>query len=142
MSSFAELKASTQSFFAMHWPPDLWPIPSWSEPWYFKEEIPNQKSRGCYALFDESGHLLYIGIGIGTNGKEGPYTGRGLGARLGRIYRTVGKFVYEPAEKYTEVHHIRTLNFKTSEADYFWLAAALEIYLIQDLKPRDNITYK
>lgn len=142
MPDYNALYTTTQSFFNLHWPNQLGPYPEWSDPWYYKGEIPKQDSRGCYAWFNENDELLYIGIGLGKNGDEGPYSGNGLGARLNRVWRKVREGVYEPRENYQDVHHIRTLNFKTESEDFFWLGAALEVYLIKKLQPSRNITYK
>lgn len=108
----------------------------------FSRGVPNNGSRGCYAFFNERDELLYVGIGIGKNG-TGRYTGHGLGSRLNRIWETIPgeRGEYRATEPYRYVHHIRTISFGEEEGP-FWLAAALEIFLIHNLKPRKNVTYK
>lgn len=139
-----DLKRLTSVFFKRHWNQSVLGsnVPQWSEPWYFEGGIPNNGSRGCYAFFNQKDDLLYVGIGIGLNG-TGRYTGHGLGSRLNRIWETIpgerGK--YQATESYSHVHHIRTISFG-EEGGPFWLAAALEIFLIYNLKPEKNVTYK
>lgn len=136
---FKELQLSTQAFFNLHWKEELGPQPQWSEAWHFKGPIPHHQEKGCYAFFDEKGELVYIGIGLGLNGK-GQYTGHGLGHRLQRIRH--GRDPYSPRQGYEYIDHIRTLSFGTEKGDFFYLGAALEIYLIQELQPEKNVTYK
>ena len=94
-----------------------------------------------YIVSQSKDELVYVGIGIGKNG-NGLYTGHGLGNRLNRIWKSASKNEYVPLPKYDFVNHIRTISFEGEDLSSFWLAAALEVYLIQVLKPEKNLTYK
>lgn len=137
----SDLITSTNNFLDIHWNHEkLGPLPNWSEQWNFEGPIPNHKYRGCYAFFNGQDELVYIGIGLGKN-KAGRYIGHGLGNRLNRIWKTASKGKYVQESGYEYVNHIRTISFENDISSPFWLAAALEIYLITQLQPEKNITH-
>jgi hypothetical protein len=114
-------------------------LPEWSEHWNFNGSIPNHNKRGCYALF-ENEKLIYIGIGIGKS--YGRYIGSGIGDRLKRYWeknKENSESEYKPREGWEKVTSIMTIGFSE---DLYFLAAALEIYLIKNLKPERNVQQK
>jgi|TARA_R110002020_G_scaffold103640_3_gene242825 hypothetical protein len=124
------LELKTKEFFDKFWCLNHNP-PVWSNPWSFKGELLNNQSKGCYA------HLLgnevtYVGLGIGKS-----FGGSGLGSRISNYWKYTGTVdgirEYEPIVK--EVDSIITLPFGN---DDFYLAAALEVYLIQNLDLKKN----
>ena len=135
-STFNELEKETKAFFQKHLcnEPEF---PTWSDEWAFVDGVPNTEKRGCYALFDADGHVLYVGLGIGKG--DGLYEGAGIGLRINRLFRwtkqtnTKGQRIYESTNP--EVDHIRTIGFPD---DVFYLAAALEIYLLMKLDGLKN----
>lgn len=115
--------------------------PKWNNlHWRFNGQIPFNNSRGCYALFCKD-EIIYIGVGIGKS--FGIYSGHGLGDRLKRYYKknkTDNHFNdYMPSANWLEITSILTLGF--CEENYY-IAAALEIYLIKQLSPIRNINHK
>ncbi len=139
-SSIDSLKSLTKTFFKLHWGSSKDLIPNWSEPWNFDGELPNHDKQGCYALFSE-GEIVYIGIGIGKGTEK--YENNGIGYRTKR-YWCLNKdqnrnSKYSPTAKWQELDCIRTIGFGPEDA---YLAAALEIYLIQRLEPPKNSLHK
>lgn len=144
-----DLKNKTTYFFRLHWNKDAigHDPPTWSERWNYVGSIPGHESKGCYALFSGD-ELIYIGLGIGHS--SGIYAGSGLGARLSRTW-TIDKQNpaaaeaerrYKPMEQWSNVDGIHTLAFTGNLAEWAYLAAALEFYLIKTLKPAKNRTHK
>jgi hypothetical protein len=127
----SDLELKTKEFFDKFWCLENDP-PSWSDEWYFKGELPNNQSKGCYAhLLDNE--VTYVGLGIGKS-----YGGSGLGSRISNYWKYSGKInngerIYEPTVK--DVDSIITLPFCN---DDFYIAAALEVYLIQNLDLKKN----
>jgi len=140
---FKKLQKQTEIFFSRHWCHDtdssLIP-PEWSKPWYFKGDIPNNDKQGCYALLKDE-EVVYIGVGSGVGPER--YEGAGLGSRLHIYWQkdpktpvcNDGEKKYRPTKKWEEVTSIVTMPF---ERAYSYLAYALEIFLISNLKPRRN----
>lgn len=113
--------------------------PEWSELWNFKGTIPNHDKRGCYALFVNE-EIIYIGSGLGKS--FGKYHGSGLGDRLKRYWKLNKNGAinreYKPSVDWNELTGIMTIGF---DDETFPIAASLEIYLIQKLKPQRNSTH-
>lgn len=134
MVNVDDLKLKTIEFFDKFWHgKDSYP--SWSEPWFFKGELPHNESKGCYAHILNN-EITYVGLGIGKS-----YGGSGLGSRIKSYWRFTGNKegslrIYEPTVK--DVDSIITIPFNK---DDFYLAAALEVYLIQNLDLKKNRTH-
>ena len=137
-----DLQAATNAFLDLHWPAGE-SRPEWSEPWTFVGTIPNQEAKGTYALVDGDA-VVYVGVGAGRG--SGQYRDAGLGSRLHKYWRkhptdpttTDGKAQYVPSEawrKETDAPAIVTISFPP---DRFYLAYALEPFLISKLKPEGN----
>ena len=148
MSTLADLQTHTNTFLELHWPGDA-PRPRWSEsPWRFEGAIPQQEARGCYALIGKHGEVLYVGVGAGRN--AGRYEGAGLGARLHRYWQKDpetprlpdGTPKYAPTSKYTEVREIATIGFRDEAKELWYLAYALEPFLISKLNPEMNTVWR
>lgn len=131
------LKRATNEFFKCYWNPDNGLPPDWLHHWDFNSEIPNNNKRGCYALFNKDKEIIYIGVGIGKS--FGHYHGSGLGDRLKRYWKVNkdGKAdkKYKARDEWMDVTSIITIGF---EEVHYPLAAALEIYLINELNPPRN----
>jgi hypothetical protein len=142
MATESELRKHTEAFFELYWNPQNGKYPLWLTHWDFNSEIPNHDRRGCYALFRE-GDIVYVGIGIGNS--FGIYIGHGLGDRLKR-YWEVNKEKdalkrYKPKGEWIDkgITSILTIGFPN---EHYYVAAALEIYLIEKLQPVYNFNYK
>ncbi|OFY95844.1 MAG: hypothetical protein A3K10_02640 [Bacteroidetes bacterium RIFCSPLOWO2_12_FULL_31_6] len=136
-----KLNEITNLFFQKHWNISSENHPKWSEEWSFNGTIPNHDRQGCYALI-KGGEIIYIGVGIGNG--DGNYVGCGLGNRLKRYWKvnkntnSESKRSYTQKEKWEEVDSIKTIGF---HPEYFYLAAALEIFLIDKLNPIRNKSF-
>ena len=133
----------TREFFRLHLLASV-AAPAWSaDPWRFVGSIPQQELRGCYALLSEE-RVLYVGVGAGQN--AGRYEGAGLGQRLHRYWKVdaeaprteTGERRYRAAERFEHVTSIATLGFGEEAAPFWYLAYALEPYLIAQLVPAMN----
>ncbi|MCB0750298.1 MAG: hypothetical protein KDC52_02365 [Ignavibacteriae bacterium] len=148
MSTEKDLLEATKQFFELYWDINKFGNPpEWNEPWLYKGSIPDHDKKGCYALLSSKGNIEYIGVAIGKNFSKyktmGAYFGGGLGARL-KAYWKVDKSanqkgVYQPSTKWESLKSIRTIGF---DEDYYHLAAALEVFLIDKLKPTRNFKHK
>jgi len=133
------LNEATSTFLELH--AKSTKVAEWSEPWRFKGEIPNQAKQGVYAFLNTDQEVVYIGVGASKG--DGIYEGAGLGRRLGRVWKkhtttptdVDGVKLYEPTDKYTYVDSIITFAFDIQE---WYLAYALEYYLISELRPEKN----
>lgn len=145
MQTLIMLKATTQTFFSLHWDESvLGRCPSWNEPWHFRGTLTGNKSQGVYALLDEKQQVLYVGVGASLG--QGRYKGHGLGSRISAYRRVapnqsgvpVKERLYMPVTKWSErkVSSIATLEFSDK---YAYLAYALEALLIRELLPPENI---
>jgi len=113
----------------------------WSTPWRFKGEIPNQAKQGVYAFLNTDQEVVYIGVGASKG--DGIYEGAGLGRRLGRVWKKHaitptdkdGVKLYEPTDRYKYLDSVITLALDPKE---WYLAYALEYYLISELRPEKN----
>lgn len=128
MISADKLKETTNDFVEKFCNIDK---PIWSEKWCFEGELPYNAEKGCYALL-KGNEVLYIGLAISDSNN-----GSGLGSRISKywIYHTTKNRIriYKPT--IDGIDSIITLPFTSGN---FYLAAALEIYLIQILKPIKN----
>jgi|GEM_PF-3490119 len=140
-SSFDELDTCTKAFFARHWNADCGTEPEWLQPVSIPlHTFPSGEKSGCYAFFKD-GVLLYVGVGIG-HGQE-RYRGAGLGARFWHYF---GWDKNIPEQK--RLYNLKPNRFEKAggthltvipfEYEYAYLAAALEVYLIRELKPPLN----
>ncbi len=142
MNTVDVLKNKTVEFFNLHWPKDN-DYPYWSDIWRFLGTIPNNDKQGCYALIKDN-KVVYMGVGASKG--SGIYTGAGLGNRLHKYWRKKGNNKqnvdsreYKPSKKYkNKIDGIITLGFDK----YNYLALALELFLIRELKPTMNVIGK
>ena len=136
----SDLIRETEEFINRYWNYSNENTPSWLTHWRFDGTIPNHEIRGCYALFEEE-NIVYIGVGIGKS--FGRYEGNGLGDRLKRYWKLNKSHntdkKYEPAEDWKNITSIMTIGF---DDEHYPLAAALEIFLINRLKPEKNKQHK
>lgn len=135
-----ELKQQTKEFFNRYWCADNGAIPDWSNHWDFNSSIPNNEKRGCYALFRDK-EIIYIGAGISKG--TGIYQDCGLGFRLKKYWKlnkdNDALTKYKPTSDWIELTSLMTIGF---ENEHFPLAAALEVYLINKLRPQRNTQHK
>ena len=134
MISRNDLEFRTQEFFEKFCSESL-SIPKWSVAWQFKSTLPNNESKGCYAHLDGE-QVTYVGLAIGDS-----YGGSGIGSRVSRYWKknpthSSSNPLYMPTVD--KVTSIITLPFTT---DNYYLAAALEVYLIDKLSPEKNRTH-
>ena len=142
MPTLYDLRATTEAFLDLHWPAGEG-RPEWSEPWAFVGTIPNQEAKGIYALVHGEA-VVYIGVGAGRG--SGQYKNAGLGSRLHRYWRkhpteplTVsGETRYVPSKVWGDVTEATTIVTLGLPLDRFYLAYALEPFLISKLKPERN----
>jgi hypothetical protein len=140
MLTIENLINETKEFFNHYWniPNEMPPV--WSEPWDFNGTIPNHDKRGCYALFKDQ-EIIYIGVGIRKG--DGIYQGCGLGYRLKKYWEINkamdGNKKYQHRANCDYLTSLRTIGF---DENHYALAAALEIYLINKLKPVKNFNHK
>ena len=128
-----DLRKATEYFFDTFINRNNTEYAEWSEPWYFNGELPNnEKGGGCYALFVDN-ELVYIGKGIGKNS--------GLASKVSKLWVLNNGNLeqkYKPSKEFPDITSIMTIGFDTHN----FLAAALEIYLIETLLPPRNTNYK
>lgn len=127
--SLAEIQKHTAEFFRRHIQSiEENQLPTWSERWNFIGTIPNYDRSGCYALFSDD-VLLYVGVSEDTiANRTNNYTRMAPGARS--IDVTIRPYV--PTAYWAErgMNGIRTIGLPN---EYFYLAPALESYLIANL---------
>jgi len=129
-----ELEKYTNEFFDIYWKTEFGERPTWSDEWQFRNEVPNRKEKGCYALFD-SEEVSYVGKAVG----RGKLDDGGIGQRVSDYWKK-GNDQYAPTEKNkTWLTSIRTIPFPS---EHFYLALALEVFLIRKLSPRRNTSDK
>jgi hypothetical protein len=142
MKTLRDLELATHEFFGRHWNPSRFgAAPKWSEPWPLIGPRPNTNKQGTYAFLSRN-EIIYVGVG-GRRG-QGIYIGCGLGARLNEYTRVKegGRSIDESRRSYVmvpqwaEVDHVVTIGF---EREYSYLAAALEVFLIRELRPNRNV---
>lgn len=142
MNNIDNLKLNTEEFFKLYWPKTQNEIaPKWESQWLFNGTIPSHNKQGCYALLIND-EIVYIGSAISRGTEQ--YQNHGLGYRLKNYFKvnknsTISKDQYTQTEGWQEISAIITIGFP---AEHFWLAAALEIYLIKKMNPFRNINFK
>jgi len=141
-NTIQDLQNITDQFFKLHLK-DTKP-PTWSEPWDFMGSIPKHNYPGCYATFNEKKEITYIYIGLGIGSAKGRYQEHGLGKRLKQFYKVdvrdykdASKTTYRRVDK-INAYYLSTLPF---EKDYFYLAAAFEVYAILNLENLHNTAH-
>ncbi|WP_114767057.1 hypothetical protein [Vibrio rhodolitus] len=140
MDNLSKIIGLTNSFFDCHWSVNE-PIPKWQGEWDWKSSVPYHDKGGVYALFDSSGQVIYVGVGISKGCAV--YKEHGISRRLLAHVITTdkskGRGYYKPKAKWSEAHQLAAVGFPEK---YSYLALALEDYLIRELKPRRNIARK
>jgi len=132
-----QLSKATSDFFDRHW--DLSELPPiWNPPWRFQGENHGQDAPGCYALIHgENVHY----IGVATRHVEGRYAGSSLGARIANYWERVPGTpagIYRPVSRWTDkIDGIIMIRLPESR---WYLALALEGYLIAELRPSENVS--
>ena len=124
------LTKHTDKFFRRHWPESISvPAPQWDSQWDWKGSVPYHDKGGVYALFNDLGDLLYIGLGASVG--AGNRVGFGISRRLtGHVITTdkeKGSGYYKPEKNWSDVRAIAAIGFPN---EYCYLAPALEDYLI------------
>jgi hypothetical protein len=141
MCHIKELIKATELFFSKHWDPSSKSnIPLWKSKWDWASSVPYHNKGGVYALLDDSGEILYIGIGASIGG--GKYKEHGISRRL--LSHVIKK---DPSKKGAYIPRIKWSNIKDIAAigfdyDDSYLAASLEAFLIRELKPTMNSVSK
>ena len=135
-----DLEYETLNFFKKYWNKGNGKVPEWGKFWDFNSALPGKDNKGCYALL-KNDEILYIGVGLGKGTLNDPNSG--LGSRLTK-YWEVNKNPevqnkYVPKSNWNEMTSIRTIAIPN---EHFWIAAALEIYLIIKLTPLRNTLHK
>lgn len=138
MTTFKEIQEETILFFDKHWPiKNRKEYPTWNSDWNWQGSIPNYDKGGLYALFNNESQLVYVGLGISRG--DGRYKESGISRRLLAHVITTnkekGRGHYIPKNNWPEVKFISTIGFNS---EFTYLAAALEIYLIEKFKPSRN----
>jgi hypothetical protein len=138
MCSEQQLKQATKEFFDRYWKSQNGTPPEWSKHWYFDVTIPNHDKKGCYALYSGE-EIMYIGSGLSSYNF---LYGGGLEARLNSYYKfnkdKQDPKKYKPKFGWGELTSIQTITF---DNEHYYLAAALKIFLIEQLKPKRNLVY-
>ncbi len=138
MSTFDDLKTHTKDFMEMHWPRLSPEVPEWNDTRWTGTEpfsMPNYKWPGCYAFLDEKDQVAYIGVGVSRGG--GLYPEHGISRRvIARFRKEKGSNPprYVPMKPY--IKSVVTIGFE--DCYCFYLAPALETYLILKLNPPHN----
>jgi hypothetical protein len=139
--TIATLKSGTREFFSRHWDRRrLGPAPTWSSAWEFLGGIPNNDRPGCYVLL-QGEDVVYIGSAVGKG--KARYPNSGLGGRLqaycSRDFSVKASDVasrrYKPTATANGVTALATIGFETK---HWYLATALELFLIDRLRPKRN----
>lgn len=138
MTTIKDIQKETNLFFEKHWSQKITEnYPKWKYNWKWEGSLPNYEKGGVYTLFNDDAQLVYVGLGISRGG--GQYKECGLSRRLLSHVITTnkekGRGYYVPQSNWPEVKSIATIGF---DKEYTYLAAALEIYLIEKFKPHRN----
>ena len=136
------LQNLSSHFFALHWPNNIHFSPplEWSE-WDFNDGVPNSDKPGCYAILNDKDEIIYIGVGAGKG--SGLYQGFGLGSRIRGSWQVsknkANKNKYEFVDRWTEKGASILITLGIDHA-FGYLAYALEVFLIQNMSPKINVT--
>jgi len=138
MAKFKDLVSATDIFFSKHWPASIGIKPyTWMNNWSWNSSVPYHDKSGVYALMDEHGEVVYIGLGA-SRGSD-IYREHGISRRLlAHVIITdneKGNGSYKPRDNWKEVVDIAAIGFPS---DYSYLAPALEDYLIREFNPSRN----
>lgn len=142
MTTLKEIEQATLDFFERHWDKSSSTKPMhWKSNWPWKGSVPYHDKAGVYALINEDGVVIYIGLGasIGNNTYPDHGISRRLVSHVLRTDRTKGNGHYVPHKNWLEVRDIGAIGFPT---EYAYLAPALEDFLIRKFKPVRNNTKK
>ncbi|MBK5212565.1 MAG: hypothetical protein JJE55_02750 [Flavobacteriaceae bacterium] len=129
-----DLEVATSEFFSEYCRKEKFgEFPEWSNKWTFKGTLPYNNEKGCYAHLNKKDEVIYVGLGISNSNQ-----GSGIGSRVSKYWTSTNEYVdseklYKSADD--NVTSIVTIPFKD---DTFYLAPALETYLIQKLTPTKN----
>ncbi|MDD5360301.1 MAG: hypothetical protein PHI79_05920 [Sulfurovaceae bacterium] len=139
MNTIKNVISETESFFEKHWCKNV-EIPQWIGDWKWEGSVPNHDKVGVYALINENGEVVYIGVGASRGG--GQYKNHGLSYRLLNHVITTDKGkrrgCYIAKERWKDVKEIYTIGFPVDS----YMSLALEDYLIAKLQPTRNINKK
>lgn len=142
----SNLERTTAEFFDLYWDERRLgqPRPTWSS-WRLSG-VPSEASKaGCYAIY-KGNQLLYVGVAV-TEGKHSAATGKKYGL-LNRLERHVirkagrGATSYVPAPNKPQWHDVTEIRLLGFPDDHRYMAAALELYLIQRLDTTVNAQSK
>lgn len=131
------LEKRTKKFFKEFFNEDLIKNqPKWSkEKWSFEGTLPNNDKRGLYAHLKEN-EVTYIGLGIGKS-----YDNSGIGSRVSKYWKKSDNYSSENQKYIPTVESVDAIITLPFDDNNFYLAAALEVYLIKKLKPMKNKTH-
>jgi hypothetical protein len=136
MVSVNDLEKTNNEFFYKFCKEDI-SRPNWSNRWCFKDTLPNNDYKGCYAHL-VNGEVVYIGLAIGNS-----FDGSGIGARVSKYWKKSVDYDSTNQIYTSTVEGITAIITLPFEPNNFYLAAALEVYLIQHLDlPRNKIHSK
>jgi hypothetical protein len=133
-----DLERFTKRFMAGHWNQDVLKAaaPEWIvlDPLNVTDEA---EEGGCYAVFDLEGRLVYVGLALAEHDPAHPKRKAGLLRRLfrhvirrGALAKGVLEVKREAWNENGGISRIMILPFPSTCA---YLAAGLEVYLIQEL---------
>jgi hypothetical protein len=127
-----QIEELTRDFFSKHWDKATHhPEPKWKKGWNWEGSVPYHNLGGVYALLGGNSEILYIGVATAK--------GRSLAKRICshviRPDKKRGNGFYQPKPKWTAVNSISAVGLPK---DYTYLAAALEVYLIERINPPMN----
>lgn len=131
-----DLLSLTSIFFARHWSADLGEPPTWLrlDPSDLSADL---DAGGCYAVTDPGECLLYVGLALAERRRDKPAARGGV---IRRLYRhvirrgalTKGEIVPRRTA-WLEHGGIGSIWVLLFPADFAYLAAGLEVFLIQEL---------
>jgi len=136
LSGMKELNINTEEFLKQHLIIDQNEKAALN--WLLMEgnSLPSQDRPGCYAFLSEEGNILYIGVGAGR-GPSDLYKDCGLGSRVFSYLKTRANLpnIEFKSKRYKDCKKIATIGL---HPDFWYLAYALEQYLISKIKPKLN----
>lgn len=131
LEDLSTLNKLTSVFFEQHWSKNkLGTPPMWKSGWKFEGSIYDNGLGGVYALLNSENKIGYIGVGI-SNSKYGGLVDRLLSHVIVPSSNNPAVFLCKKTWKNKDVESIATIGFD-KEVEY--LASALEIYLIRNIK--------
>jgi hypothetical protein len=133
-----DLAALTAVFFERHWPANLGTTPTWSQ--LDPQDLSTLDAGGCYAVADPDRRLLYVGPALAERSASRPTSRGGV---LRRLYRHVVRRgaltkgeITPKREAWVEHGGIGSIWVILFPAEFAYLAAGLEVFLIQALSGR------